>query len=605
MMTMRKIAVPALSCVICLLAGALAADTRVLLSRYLAKASDMAGYATYVVSLDTAAGRDVSRFDRAIAAFLPSISDFSFHATGGTIAEGMLGKDCPLPGGLVLPAGARIRVIDGGLLVSGIPSVQTPGAVMGIEPGTFALLIFAFERDHAPDPEKFLARELNVARFQEDVRRANALSLGGRSFNDVLVERLGGPAALPGLAAEALLKSYRRLCESSLIGDFRGLDTVGLPKGILQTLRNIEALHPDFGLGWVEAEKALFQCLYPNSLIKTMLRDPGSFFTFPRAMPDSLVADVSASTLSAAGLVQATLVECRKWFTANPPVTGDPKARRAHSELLDSLGFEIPGDAYFDYCSGKDAAYLEGRYPILAYLRMTEQETLDEVKAERISGGARIWKMYNMGLIVKTPELTFALDYTPLPADAAKAAKALDFAIVSHVHSDHWSSALMDAMWALKKPVYAPFSDYGLTLVDKDTLLKKAGLSISFKLSSQDVPGGSNYAPCLISTIDCGEASGHFTIVHPGDATHAEQFPAATRVDLLILHSDIGLDLGQIVSRAAPGLVNLDHVMELGHNQGQDRAVSYKTAYERLSSLSDLAPTIVLTWGESLYFPPK
>lgn len=126
-------------------------------------------------------------------------------------------------------------------------------------------------------------------------------------------------------------------------------------------------------------------------------------------------------------------------------------------------------------------------------------------------------------------------------------------------------------------------------------------------MSAQGNPSdGGNYAPCLITTIDCGLAAGNFIVMHTGDANHLEQIPTDKKIDFLVYHFRVGLEADSLLARVNSVQANLGHIMELGHG-ATDGRWPYTEAYSRILGATTAVPgqLMALTWGESVFFERK
>ena len=94
-------------------------------------------------------------------------------------------------------------------------------------------------------------------------------------------------------------------------------------------------------------------------------------------------------------------------------------------------------------------------------------EMLDEILKTRVASGVRIWKVYNMGFIVKTPNHTWGFDVRSgntitrkfTPDQLAKLVKILDVLFLSHNHADHVGADLVREMVRAGKTVVRPTDD--------------------------------------------------------------------------------------------------------------------------------------------------
>ena len=114
-------------------------------------------------------------------------------------------------------------------------------------------------------------------------------------------------------------------------------------------------------------------------------------------------------------------------------------------------------DLYYKYWNDGDTRGLRS----LERLEAAFDKVMREVKETVVTGDApAVWSVYNMGYVVKTREATFSIDL--VHRRAGEFAPMLDFALVTHNHSDHWSRDLYAPMNGAGKTVVSNFLDnYG------------------------------------------------------------------------------------------------------------------------------------------------
>lgn len=285
-----------------------------------------------------------------------------------------------------------------------------------------------------------------------------------------------------------------------------------------------------------------------------------------------------------------------RWFRHHPFENKEDNfaSRWQKTALLDKYGTAISHTDWNLYrsCWGKDsakAAEMENIHPILHYLRTAAEVSVAEIKNTKIKKGVVIWKLYNMGYVIKTRDACFAIDLV-LP-NSTKLADLLDFAIVSHAHGDHTDSPFLQSMVARKKAVYSPFYPSG-TIIDTTRELNFGDLHIRFTMNDQ---GG---MPVIVSQIDCGTGANRYTIYDVADARILSGLNPTGKVNLLVLHIQNGLDVFEAVDKVKPDLTVYDHVLELGHPVDKYRW-TYDYTYRKLQN-RDPAVGCVLTWGERL-----
>ena len=93
---------------------------------------------------------------------------------------------------------------------------------------------------------------------------------------------------------------------------------------------------------------------------------------------------------------------------------------------------------------------------LMRYYNMALDKLLAEIPATKVKKGeVAVWQLYNMGYVIQTPSMAFAIDVYHYRAD--ELAPYIDFYASTHVHEDHKSEKLMKAMYDAGKPVLSNF----------------------------------------------------------------------------------------------------------------------------------------------------
>ena len=112
------------------------------------------------------------------------------------------------------------------------------------------------------------------------------------------------------------------------------------------------------------------------------------------------------------------------------------------------------------------------------YCRAARDRVFKEVAAARVPPGSlRLWRIYNMGFVIKGPKHTIAIDVTNRPLffgmpgkpyardtehavwgseDCRRLAELADMIFVTHPHGDHYFRECIEAFMAAGKPVVLP-----------------------------------------------------------------------------------------------------------------------------------------------------
>ncbi len=199
-------------------------------------------------------------------------------------------------------------------------------------------------------------------------------------------------------------------------------------------------------------------------------------------------------------------------------------------------------------------------------------------------------------MIVKTPETSFSFDLWERAVDFSP---VVDFAVVSHVHDDHYLVSFLKAMAAAQKRVYSTFWTRG-ALVSGSAALSRASLKLEFRASEQV----QFKEACLVTIADCGPQASGFRIMHTGDANRAAEFRSERRIDLVSSPFDFwdrNPD-GGVMAQGGFARMNFDHGLELAHEPGGWRS-PFDERYRKIDALGISGKAFFLTWGESLSFP--
>jgi len=82
---------------------------------------------------------------------------------------------------------------------------------------------------------------------------------------------------------------------------------------------------------------------------------------------------------------------------------------------------------------------------VLRFYQAALEKLLREIPSTKVrQGTVVIWHLYNMGYVVKTPCVCFAVDLKH--PQAAELVPYLDFLLITHRHNDHYTDALNAAM---------------------------------------------------------------------------------------------------------------------------------------------------------------
>ena len=262
----------------------------------------------------------------------------------------------------------------------------------------------------------------------------------------------------------------------------------------------------------------------------------------------------------------------------------------------------LPGDYDAFRAAGPDMpakarAAAFAAHPALRRYDEAFDRVFGEVARTRVVRRPAVWLLYNMGVVVKTPQTVFAIDL--VHRRAARFAPVLDFALVTHNHADHADVPLLDAMDAAGKTVVSDFRDnYAAVRAGRTggyTRRRKV-----FRLGDAVVrTGRSDHNRYLVDFTTTFEISvGDWTLYHTGDSSNLDRLSPRRPPDLWIVHPRCGLDVAAAAAKFRPALTAIAHLCELGHARDRWRwTLADGRAAARLVRAAG-SRAVVPVWGQ-------
>ena len=299
------------------------------------------------------------------------------------------------------------------------------------------------------------------------------------------------------------------------------------------------------------------------------------------------------------------LEETRQWLWNNPPNSKNREERRIKMSVIQEACDEISPDDFLKYCASwqedDDALAFEEKHPALCYLQKATVNALDDIRKTKVEQGVAIWYIYNMGYVFKTSESCFGIDIKTSKIEIL--AEMLDFLLITHEHQDHSSADLIDAMIIAQKPVVTRWKE-GTTIVNEASEFNFGDCRVKVDIGDHhyDEPNGQD--DMLMFQVDCGKPGNKYTIYHSGDGSNYLKMTPDRKIDLFIVHVDVGMSVEDAIHYLRPQMTFVSHVMELSHSPNPPDAWrwSFDYAFERVKNIPE-NQTTVLTWGERWLAP--
>ncbi len=305
-----------------------------------------------------------------------------------------------------------------------------------------------------------------------------------------------------------------------------------------------------------------------------------------------------------------------------PPALPEPAERRFALLLIDGVMHE------------EEAAT---RSAVQAFHRERIAAAAEDIAGTSVSDGARVWKLYDHGFVVKTASVTFAFDLVRGVHVAGGAfavddgvmealADACDAMFISHRHDDHADPTVVEALLSRGKPVVAPPTLWqGDPLHARMTHLPREAHTQHTLATHSDAPdlrvvaypgfqGGDDSIENNVTLVTTPEGMG---FMHTGDQSDPRAFSwiddiaDSHRVDVLMPNCWT-TDIVRLVDGARPSVVITGHENEMGHtiDHREPYWLTYErqTGSERFGGSRDVGydtPLVLMTWGESFAFTPN
>ena len=296
-----------------------------------------------------------------------------------------------------------------------------------------------------------------------------------------------------------------------------------------------------------------------------------------------------------------------------PPVLREGRERTYAKLLLDAVFHE------------KFAAY---RKPAQHFFHSQIDKMISELEVTKIKNGARIWKVYDMGFVVRTSTVTMAFDLvsgiTSGTKDFALDSKELeelvsqcDVLFISHKHDDHAEKSVAEIFIKSGKPVIA-----NTQVWPKDSIFPKIQHPERISEKTQEVRLNGNKTLKIViypghqgrsidNNVTLVTTPDGITVAHTGDELNEGDFMVDYEwIDQVFKHHKVDIlmpnawtmDILRIARGFDPKLVLPGHELELGHTVwdrlpywGDDAYL--ELTYNQLKKSS--YPVVALIWGES------
>ena len=280
----------------------------------------------------------------------------------------------------------------------------------------------------------------------------------------------------------------------------------------------------------------------------------------------------------------------------------DYAARRPAMAVLEGADMHCTPEEYTAfYTAGLELAPDEvaraiEAQPILYFYEAAFDKVMREVENTEVATDTVVlWHVYNMGYVVKTADSCFALDLHHRRSE--ELIPLLDFLVVTHDHTDHRTTRLLDSFAKTGKPIisnFYPHTGYSTT----PQTLKLESVTLHTCITDHNRKLVNFVQPC---EIEVPGKNRKIVIFTGGDTFDPTQFRMHNpKVDVFIVHPRVGLVVTEAQKKIKPRLTLISHLLEMHHYHDQWRW-GFDVGFDELtkSSNADRAAAIPM-WGDRL-----
>lgn len=289
-----------------------------------------------------------------------------------------------------------------------------------------------------------------------------------------------------------------------------------------------------------------------------------------------------------------------KALSENPPTVGAPTARKLALYNLDAMLHETKYD---------------NSEPFKSFVLSRTNKVIEDMKLP-VKKGAKIYKIYNDGFVVRTKSVTIAFDVVRGTLKGEKIISdelisaivdQCDILFLTHNHDDHVDRFVADRFIKAGKPVIAASEILkgveGVTHYrsESEVLHHSANLLTGEKLSFRIYPGHQSEMMCNVYAVTTPEG---LTLAHTGDQYLKEDFEWIEKVkedkpqiDALMINC-WSMNIADAIKGFNPRYVLTGHENEMGHTI--DHREAFWLTFQKMEPVEH--DYVVMGWGEWFSF---
>ncbi len=314
---------------------------------------------------------------------------------------------------------------------------------------------------------------------------------------------------------------------------------------------------------------------------------------------------------------EALLTQANGVFVNHPPNWPEPPSRKSALLLLDGVLHDV---------------YAPQRPPVQHFFKTRIKEAIDDIEQSVITDGARIWKLYNHGFLVRTRSVTIGFDlvrgesvgvedFAIAHDDMKRLIDLCDVLFISHYHADHAETWVAQTFIDQGKPVIAPPD------VWKDEQIYSSITHLERRAHSEQtlpVQGGErqlkvvvypgHQSTQIVNNVTLVITPEGLSFSQMGDQSNDDDFEW---IDEVGKHHEVDVlmpncwttDIVRVAKGFNPAVIITGHENEMGHTI--DHREPYWLTYQRREGSDRFGgsrdvgytyPLVLMTWGESYHY---
>lgn len=254
-----------------------------------------------------------------------------------------------------------------------------------------------------------------------------------------------------------------------------------------------------------------------------------------------------------------------------------------------------------------------------AFLNRRIARTVDQIESETVTSGMTLWKLYNHGFVIKTPDVTIGFDLHRGPFESFqietglfdRLLQAVQALFISHAHSDHADADAIPRMVDLGRPVIVPPGLWEGNPLAQHLITPERHWKVENRLDLGAAPLTYRIFPGhqgteLLNNVTLVEFPNGLHVMQTGDQSNREDFAIwidrvheAFPIDVL-LPNCWSTDLPRLIKGTAPQLVITGHENEMSHPV--DHREAFSKTYGHI--VNEQTPVLVMAWGERYHYEP-